>query len=76
MTEPRLPYHDRALELFREGYDIGSARLIAADEHRLASVDRELVPITVKFPASDCKPPRGRLVGFERGRTAERQIDP
>jgi hypothetical protein len=76
----RLPFHARALELFRQGYDLGSARLIAADEHRFAQVNKEMVPIsviasnqvakgepmpTVKFPSRDCKP--GRMVGFERG---------
>ncbi len=59
----RFPWHPRALELFRQGYDVGSARLIAADEHRLQQASEQLVPVVVTERPSS---PPARMVGAER----------
>ncbi len=63
MTEPRLPYHDRALELFRQGFDLGSARLIAASE--LADQQRARNDVEETRPGKVWRP-KGRMVGAGR----------
>lgn len=62
----RYPWHPRALELFRQGYDVQLASALAADEHRLSLEHRERLDSDER-PRPPSEPP-GRMVGAERGR--------
>lgn len=68
----RLPFHSRALDLFRAGYDIDSARLIASGEHLRVVASPELQQ--PRPPSPIPQPPAGptatlpiRMVGYDRG---------
>ncbi len=64
----RLPWHPRALELFRQGYDVQIAGALAADEHRLLEETSPEYSVGAERQSRPPSSPPGRMVGADRGR--------